>query len=214
MKETWEDDRDPLAALANDDPAPFEAFVARELTTFLGFFRRLGASRPGAEDLVQDLYLKLYQHSETYQRQGRFVAYAFRVARNLWIDRTRRRAGRVDQARGEATEESSVVERLADQGLEEPGAALARREERDRVETALAGLGDSHRLVFELGVVQGLPYHEIGSILDIPVGTVKSRMFHAVRKLQASLGADSPGHGSPRGGTGSGEQAREAGDVA
>ena len=55
---------------------------------------------------------------------------------------------------------------------------------------ALAGLGEHHRLVFELGVVQELPYQEIGQILGIPVGTVKSRMFHTVRKLQEAMGEE------------------------
>jgi RNA polymerase sigma-70 factor, ECF subfamily len=194
LKDTWEDERDPLAALRAGDSRPFEAFVETELPTFLGFFQRLGASRAEAEDRVQDLFLKLYQHARTYDRQGRFVAYAFRVARNLWIDRSRRLALRESAEGGDPVEDgASLLERMPDPSLEEPGTDLARREEVDRLRRALAELGDHHRLVFELGVMEGMPYQEIGSVLDIPVGTVKSRMFHAVRKLQEMLGEESDG---------------------
>ena len=187
MKADWEDERDPLAALRAGDPRPYEAFVETELPTFLGFFQRLGAARAEAEDRVQDLFLKLYQHARTYERQGRFAAYAFRVARNLWIDRSRRFALR-EVTRGADAGDDAFLGRVADVGLEEPLEGLSRKEEVDRLRTALAELPEHHRLVFELGVVQELPYAEIGAILDIPVGTVKSRMFHAVRKLQEALG--------------------------
>ena len=58
MRETWDSEHDPLVALRGGDAGPFEAFVTSETATFLGFFLRLGASRPEAEDLVQDLFMK------------------------------------------------------------------------------------------------------------------------------------------------------------
>jgi len=194
LKESWEDDRDPLAALRDGDPALFEAFVHRETSTFRGFFLRLGASRPEAEDLLQDLHLKLFQNARNYQAQGRFAPYAFRVARNLMIDSRRRRAVRPPASTGggstgDGEEQDSWLDRVPDRRNQEPETELVRREEAQRVRAALGELSERHRQVFELGVVQELPYQEIGSILEIPVGTVKSRMFHAVRKLQETLGA-------------------------
>ncbi len=198
MKETWEDDRDPLAALRDGNPALFEAFVHSERKTFLGFFLRLGASRPEAEDLFQDLNIKLFQHAHSYRAQGRFAPYAFRVARNLMIDRRRRRAVRPPASpgggsTGEGDEQHSWLDHVPDRHNEEPESELVRREDALRVRAALEELSERQRLVFELGVVQELPYQEIGSILEIPVGTVKSRMFHAVRKLQEVLGAERKG---------------------
>ena len=57
MKGTWDDDRDPLAALRRGDPRLFEAFVGSETATFLRFFLRLGAGLHEAEDLVQEVFL-------------------------------------------------------------------------------------------------------------------------------------------------------------
>lgn len=190
MTGTWDSERDPLVALRGGDPAPFEAFVVAESSTFLAFFRRLGASSGEAEDLVQEVFLKLFRHADTYEPSGRFRAFAFRIARNAWIDRRRRLASapRV-AARGEDASGEEAEEPLAREVASLPGPALIaeRREEAGRVGAALGQLSEGHRLVFELGVVQELSYQEIARILEIPEGTVKSRMFHAVRKLRALL---------------------------
>lgn len=190
LKDDWEDERDPLAALRAGDASLFEAFVETELPTFLGFFGRLGAPPGEAEDHAQDLFLNLYQHSKNYQRRGRFIAFAFRVARNLWIDSARRSALRERGLGMDGEAGEGPLDAYADPSVDEPISGLSRREEADRLRVAVAGLSDPHRLVFELGVVQELPYLEIGEVLDIPVGTVKSRMYHAVRKLQEALGVD------------------------
>jgi RNA polymerase sigma-70 factor (ECF subfamily) len=188
LKGTWDSERDPLVALQAGDPALFEAFVRSESPTFLAFFRRLGVGASEAEDLVQEVYLKLFRHAATYQPSGRFQAFAFRIARNAWIDRSRRGAVRPRLVGGAPDEDGEA--RLA---LEVPGtapqpAALAEtREEAGRVGLALRQLSEGQRLVFELGVVQELGYSEIARLLEIPEGTVKSRMFHAVRKLRALL---------------------------
>jgi len=92
LRQRWDGNRDPLAALAAGQPALFEAFVIAETGTLLGFFRRLGA-RPGeAEDLVQETILKLFRGAKNYQPSGRFESYAFRAAKNVWIDGRRRAA--------------------------------------------------------------------------------------------------------------------------
>lgn len=187
MIQSWEDQNDPLAALGRGERAPFEAFAGAELGTFLGFFQRLGARRPEAEDLVQDLFVKLYESATDYRPQGRFAAYAFRLAHNLWYDRGRRRTVRPSLAH-RATGDEDPLERVPDEGAEPALDALERTEEVARLRAALAHLSEPHRLVFELGVVQELPYQEIAAVLDIPHGTVKSRMFHAVRKLREALG--------------------------
>ncbi len=205
MKGTWDSDRDPLVALRNGDATLFEDLVRQESGTFLAFFRRLGATPAVAEDLVQDLFLKMFRHADTYQPSGKFQAFAFRIARNAWIDHQRRRAVRPAWGRGRAGEEAGDAPELHTPSDDPSPSALAERsEEADRVLAALDQLSEGQRLVFELGVVQELPYSEISSLLEIPEGTVKSRMFHAVRSLREHLsrsenGAASRGKGGDRG---------------
>jgi RNA polymerase sigma-70 factor (ECF subfamily) len=194
LKGTWDDDRDPLAALRRGDPALFEAFVEQESASLHRFFLRLGAGRQEAEDLVQEVLLKLYRSAPGYDARSAFGAYALRVARNAWIDRRRRRGVRPE---GRSLDEP---ERDGEAGLAElaatdldPTLPAERREEVQRVERALARLSPAHAEVVELALVQGLPYAQIAEVLEVPVGTVKSRVFHAVRRLRAVLEEGAPG---------------------
>jgi RNA polymerase sigma-70 factor (ECF subfamily) len=189
LKGIWDFDRDPLAALRNGAPDLFEEFVRTEAGTFVGFFRRLGAGRAEAEDLTQDVFLKLFRSAPTYEARSAFGAYALRVARNAWIDRRRRAAVRppaqsvhgVHEDGGEAIEPGIAIDEPG------PDERAGSREELRRLEAAVQSLPERHLSVFELAVVQGLPYAQISKLLDIPVGTVKSRVFHAVRRLREML---------------------------
>lgn len=188
MNDSWDAPPDPLESLQGGDRGPFEAFVSQAAGDLLGFFRRLGAARPDAEDLIQEVFLKMVRSSSHYQPQGRFRAFVLRTARNAWVDRARR-AGvrpRLVDAGGEGIDGESLLSQIA-LAPDEPGRELESGEERARIEQALQGLGENHRLVFELGVVRELPYAQIADMLEVPVGTVKSRMFHAVRKLREVL---------------------------
>lgn len=178
-----EDPVDPLQALAAGDPAPFEAFVRLQTPLFLAYFRRLGARPSDAEDLTQDVMLRLFRHASTYQGRGQWQAFAFRVARNAWIDH-RRRASLRPRSGNEAAEDRSWEPVASDPG---PDEALARQEAHDGLYAMIATLGTTQREAFRLGVVEGRPYAEIAETLGIPVGTVKSRVFHAAQKLRERL---------------------------
>lgn len=188
MRGQWDSGRDPLAALREGDASLFEEFVRSEAGSFVGFFRRLGAARSEAEDLAQEVFLKLFRNAANYEPQQAFEAYALRVARNAWIDRRRRAAVRPATRSVHPEAEDDDGYELALRGSEpEPHARLDASEERERLERAVATLPELHRAAFELAVVQGLPYAEVAEVLDIPVGTVKSRVFHAVRRLREAL---------------------------
>ncbi|MEM7515429.1 MAG: RNA polymerase sigma factor, partial [Planctomycetota bacterium] len=165
MKGIWNDERDPLTALQAGRTDLFEAFVETETPTFLAFFRRLGATPGEAEDLTQDTFLKLYEHASRYRASDRFVPFARRVARNAWIDRRRRRTlrgvGRTDE------EEGGWADRVEASEVE-PLKKLEQLDEAQRISLALDSLSDLHRAVFELGVLQELPYTEIAAEMNIP----------------------------------------------
>lgn len=176
----WQLPRDPLTALQQGDPAPFEHFVRTHARTLIAFFRQRGATPGRSEDLAQEVFLKLYQGAARYRPEERFASYCFRVARNAWIDECRRAGVRPD-APGALEDEPEPAAPEADLG-----AALVQGEEEEDLRRLLTVLPDAHRAVFELAVLGELGYAEIGALLGIPVGTVKSRMFHAVRRLRVA----------------------------
>ncbi len=192
MKDSWDGTQDPLAALRAGRPAPFEEFVRSETRTFLAYFVRLGASRAEAEDLAQETFLKLFRSAASsaatsYDVRGQFSGYAFRVARNVWIDRLRRSRGAGPGPMGDVSDAQVHMDHRLNRAPAAPDEGLVQRESAQVVRDALASLPDGHRAVFDLAVVEELPYLAIAEALEIPVGTVKSRMHSAVARVRAAL---------------------------
>lgn len=199
MKGDWDAIGDPLAALRDGDPLVFETFVRTEAGTFTGWFRRQGASPEEAEDLTQEVFVRLVRGAPRYQPQDRLEAFCFRTARNVWIDR--RRADNVRRRTGGAGGTSDATLEDLPGREPEPEEPAARHEEAQRALACIARLPEGQRQVFELGVVQELPYADIARLLSIPVGTVKSRMFHALERLRTLLDQPDrlPDHGGGSG---------------
>ena len=110
---------------------------------------------------------------------AKFTTFLFLLARQVWIDERRRR-----QRKDRLIRELSDEPRPAHADVEAARAAATGAMD---LAQALASLPEALRQVVELGVYQDLPYDEIAKILEIPVGTVKSRMFTALKKLRAFL---------------------------
>ena len=136
----------------------------------LNFFWRQGVSHFEGEDLVQETYLRLWNYRREYAPTAKLSTFLFLMARQVRIDALRR------QTRRERREE--------DWGKEQPSAVPSAACEREDVRWAVSRLSEPLREVVELGVFQELPYAEVAEILGIPVGTVKSRMSTAIRRLK------------------------------
>jgi RNA polymerase sigma-70 factor (ECF subfamily) len=179
-----------MLRVAAGDAAAFEALVVRVLPRLLGFFRRLGADRTEAEDLAQEVLFKIYRVRERYEARARFITYLFHVARNHWIDLYRHRKVQPGSVSADAPtggeDGGGLVQDLAGRP-EAPDQTATREELAAALARAVEALGEEHREVFVLSQVEGLRYQDIGAILDIPVGTVKSRMHAAFRQLREAL---------------------------
>ena len=140
---------------------------------------RSGTDSDTAEDLAQDVMLTLWRKAELYApERGTVAAWVFTIARNTRIDRLRRQSSR-------------VYEDIADLNLESPeadGEEETEMRQRDSlVGEALASLPPDQRRVVELSFVEDMPQAEIATALDLPLGTVKSRMRLAYAKLRERL---------------------------
>ena len=148
---------------------------ARKLEkNLLNFFWRQGVSLSEGEDLLQETYLRLWNYRDQYRETAaKFSTFVFTIARQVRIDALRR------LTRRERREEAWQAER--------PTTQDAASMEREDVLWAVSRLSEPLREVVELGVFQDLPYAQISEILGIPVGTVKSRMSNALKKLREDL---------------------------
>lgn len=191
-------DVDLLAAYRAGDSQAFRRLVDQFRDRIVQFFYRLCWDRDKAEDLAQELFLKLLIGSKRYRPEGKMVTFVYRVATNLWIDhyrqmRPRPRFHSLDQVTYPDGETRKVEYANDDKA---PAEQLQDGEERAALRTALESLTEPHRLVFELAVYQERPYAEISELLSIPVGTVKSRMHNAVAALKQMLGASDSAAGA------------------
>ena len=139
----------------------------------LNFFWRQGVQYSEGEDLVQETYLRLWKYRREYKPTAKLSTFLFLLARQVRIDDLRRRMRREgrEESWGRDAEESAMP-------------ATGGVDAREDVRWALAKLSDPLREVVELGVFQDLPYAEVSEILGIPVGTVKSRMSNALKRLK------------------------------
>ena len=137
----------------------------------LNFFWRQGVNINGAEDLVQETYLRLWKYSDRYKKTAKLSTFLFILARQVLIDSYRRESSRVNR-------EEAYSEKINQ--VEPPKVSCVAED----VRWAVSQLSPPLREVVELGFFQELPYKEVAEILSIPIGTVKSRMSNALKRLK------------------------------
>ncbi len=187
-----EPDSELMARYRDGDEQAFAALVDRYQRPLVNFFYRLVWNRATAEDYAQEVFARVIRHRGSYRPEAKFSTYLFRIARNYWIDRLRERASSPPPASLETPlsgcdgQAPSLRDTVA--GKEpEPPEALRQQEIGRRVRAAVEALPEEQRLVFVLSENQGLRYAEIAEVMEIPVGTVKSRMHAAVLRLRELL---------------------------
>jgi RNA polymerase sigma-70 factor (ECF subfamily) len=183
-------DEDLVRGVKEGDLDAFTELVRRHHGSLINFFYRLVWDRHKAEDMAQEVFLRLHRAVETYEPRARFRTFLFRMARNLWIDGVRAGASRprvasLDRPAGAAAE--TDLRDLWPAAAPGPADAISRIEEVEAVRRAVMTLPEEYRLVVLLAEFHQMKYAQIAEVLEIPVGTVKSRMHEAVEKLKELL---------------------------
>jgi RNA polymerase sigma-70 factor (ECF subfamily) len=174
------------------DRASFAMLVRKHKTAIYNFVLRLVRSSSAAEDLVQDVFVKVVQSAADFKHESKFSTWAYTIARNICIDHLRKMSLRqhpsLDQARNDAPDGPTLLDRTADT---RPSAAVERTvigaELGQRIVRCVEALPQEQREVFLLREVADLPFKEIALITGVPENTVKSRMRYALERLQESL---------------------------
>ncbi len=152
---------------------------------------RLTGNRHDAEDLTQEVFVRVFRSLDTYQ-PGTFEGWIHRITTNLFLDHARRR----QRIRFDALSDDRA-ERLHS-ALPAPETAYADQTFDDDVERALATLPPEFRVAVVLCDVEGLSYDEIATILDAKLGTVRSRIHRGRAMLRAALAHRAPAEGRTR----------------
>ena len=162
----------------------YERYNRRAFAVALGVVK----NQADALDIVQEAFIKVHKHIGTFQGQSSFYTWLYRIVMNLGIDQIRRRRKVVDfddgVRRDDATGDRSMLPHIA---YENPSKTVVRQELTGKIQAALAELPEYHRAVIILREVEGLSYEEMAQIMNVPKGTIMSRLFHARRKMQQQL---------------------------
>lgn len=152
---------------------------------------RMTRNRADAEDLVQDAYLRAYRSFHTFQEGTNLRAWLYRILTNAYINKYRAKQRRPQESELGEIEDLYLYRRL---GSMETAAASMSAEEHfldlftdDEVKQALEELPDNFRLPVLLADVEGFAYKEIAEMLDIPIGTVMSRLHRGRKAMQRAL---------------------------
>jgi RNA polymerase sigma-70 factor, ECF subfamily len=152
---------------------------------------RMTRNSADAEDLVQETYLKAYRAFHTFQEGTNLKAWLYRILTNTFINSYRAKKRKPEQTEIEDVEDLYLYRRLG--GLEAAAAGRSAEDEvldlftDTEVKAAIESLPENFRMAVLLADVEGFAYKEIADILDIPIGTVMSRLHRGRRALQKAL---------------------------
>lgn len=164
-----------MQKLKQGDDGALATLVRRYQGPLVNFFRSMGLYS-GAEDAVQETFLRVYRYRDRYEPRATFRTFIYMIARQVSVDALRK-GKRYDDLLARAARES---ETSADTDM-------PRKDHLALAEELLMTLPEAMREVVVMSFCQGLKYEEISVALDIPVGTVKSRMFNAMLRLKEAL---------------------------
>ena len=177
-------DEDLVAAFQDGNAAAFDELVARWDRKIHGAIYRIVGADDDARDLCQEAFLKAYRGLGTFKREARFSSWLYQIALNVCRDRIRRRRGKTALSLDE-------VEDARDGGLAtaapSPLDLVEARDLRHLVAEAMATLRAEEREVVILKEYQELTFPEIAEVLDVPLSTVKTRLYRGLALLRHEL---------------------------
>ncbi len=175
-------DEQLLEDYRSGDGAAFRSLIDRHKDDLLRFLIRFTGDRQAAEDVFQDTFLKVHTSAGSFDRERRFKPWLFTIAANTARDYRRREARRptVGYSAPVAGDETRPFVDLMAIDLPGPTAASETREQSERVQSAVDSMPAHLREILLMAYFQRMSYAQIAESLEVPLGTVKSRLHAAV----------------------------------
>ncbi len=176
-----------MLRVGNRDENAFEELIKRHQSAVVGTVAKMLGNTSEAEDISQQVFIRLWKSAPRYKPTAKFTTFLFTITRNLVFNETRRRSRK---------KEYSIDEREDDFHLQtpdiqtlSPDEGMLQRELQSAVDEAIANLPEKQRLAVILRRYEGMPYEEIGRVLDLSIPAVKSQLFRARNALRDALQA-------------------------
>jgi len=173
------DERELVARCRTGDDLAFGELVERYKNLVYGLVYRLTSNRGAVDDLAQDVFLRVHRGLPYFRGDARLSTWIYRIVANV-----------CHEARSRPVMEVPMDSGRDDRPVREPGtmdAAFADLELRDRLEKAIAQLPANYRMLIAAHYLDGVQYEALAEALDIPLGTVKTHLYRAKRRLRELL---------------------------
>lgn len=188
-------DHSSSAAHPATDPDLFEKEMGPHLDALYRSALRLAGNANDAEDLVQDTYLRAFRFFYQYQPGTNAKAWLFRIMNTIFLNDYRKKSRQADSVSYDGLEDFYLYNRIAEdsysgtqqQGVSNPEDVVLNRLDHEAIEAAIEKLPVEFRQTVALATLEGLAYQEIADILNIPIGTVRSRLSRGRKILQKTL---------------------------
>ena len=162
----------------------FECLIRRWDTRLFNFFLRCVGNRGEAEDLRQELFLRIYRHRKSFKYDGHFQTWIYRIATNLFIDRHVRKRKPMMTTLDECDEACFATQGNSDN---DPASHTSWVEMKDRLSHALKQVPDDKRVVLVLHHFENMTCREIADALQLPQHTVKNRLYRGLDIMRQEL---------------------------
>ncbi len=180
-----------MEACVHGDETAFDELVRRYADTLFGYLMRMTCNREDAEDLFQETFLKVHAKARTFRRAARFKPWLFAIATNAARDVFRRRKRRreiqtvsLDDCCGSLADDCARTDPCS---AGDPVSSAERVELKEQVREAIDQLAPRQRTALLLAYYEDLSYREVANVMRCSVGTVKTHMSRALRKLALLL---------------------------
>jgi RNA polymerase sigma-70 factor (ECF subfamily) len=179
------DDQRLIAECLEGRAEAFGELVCRYQDRLYNTVYRLLDNAEDAKDIVQEAFISAYQSLDTFKGDSRFFTWLYRIAVNSAISYKRKRRGTLTLYQG--GDEFTGIEPVDKSETNRPGYELETAEEGRRIQQALNGLSPEHRAVLIMKDIEGEKYETMAEILQVPIGTIRSRLHRARMELREIL---------------------------
>ena len=181
-------EKDLIRKAKQGDMLAFEELILKHEKIVYNVALRMMNHSEDARDISQEVFLKAYRSLSNFDERSAFSTWLYRITHNTCIDEMRKRKGKQTYSLEEEleSEDGSMQRQIADES-DTPEESLLREEQKSEILQALDTLSEEHKAAIILRDVKGLAYEEIAEILELSLGTVKSRINRARNRLKNEI---------------------------
>lgn len=185
---TDQKEKELIAKAKQGDLSAFEALILKHEKIVYNVALRMMNHSEDARDISQEVFLKAYRSLAQFDERAAFSTWLYRITHNTCIDEMRKRKGKQSYSLEEEleNEDGTMQRQVADAG-DTPEKRLLREEKKSEILRALDTLSAEHKAAIVLRDIKGLSYEEIAEILELSLGTVKSRISRARNQLKTEI---------------------------